>query len=404
MHLGQTWNESVTVADPLTGRRVRRLTTQGLVNQTPTYHTNSGFTADGRFLVFVTIRDGATWVVRAEVETGQLTAIWQAPGIGDRNYIHRGMELTTPGLDGRGICGNRQCMAPKSGQVVFTCERRLLAVNLFDGEETVLLDDIGAEWIFGAPTVSPDEHHIAITLSSAHPEALAGRHLTRRYESYPNHRLRVVRVPLDGSGTVDLLHEHTPAQSAHCAYCPTDSNLLYFDLDLPPAYWGGSDGQTPRIWLLNITDRRVWPLKTTYPGPFQTHQVWLWDGSAMAYHGPLPEGGVYIGIAGTDGKTTWERSFPEARSYGHLAADPIRRALILDGDLTPDLLQWMYVDQPADRAPHVEPICRHATQWESIPGQYSHPHPLADPTGRWIAFNAASGGRSDVYVVDTSEG
>ena len=40
---GQTWNESAAFTDPLTGRRVRRLTTRGVINQTPTYHTNSGF-------------------------------------------------------------------------------------------------------------------------------------------------------------------------------------------------------------------------------------------------------------------------------------------------------------------------------------------------------------------------
>jgi hypothetical protein len=29
-----------------------------------------------------------------------------------------------------------------------------------------------------------------------------------------------------------------------------------------------------------------------------------------------------------------------------------------------------------------------------------NPHPAADPTGRRIAFNAAHGGRSDVYTVE----
>jgi len=397
MQLGRRWNESVSFNDPLAGRRVRRLTSEGLINQTPTYHTNSGFTVDGRFLVFVTVRDGATWVVRAEVETGELVALWRAPGLGDRNYIHRGMELVMDGLDGGGICGNRLCIAPTIRSVVFTCQRRLLAVSLDDASETVLLDDIGEQWIFGAPSVSPDERHVAIALSSAHPDILAGRAPARGYTIFPDHRLRLVCVPLDGNGEMDVLYEHVPAQSAHCAYCPTDANLLYFDLDPPPAYWNGGDGKTPRIWLLDISTRRVRPLKTHYPGPFQTHQVWLWNGGAIAYHGSLPGGGVYMGIAAVSGETLWERSFPETRHYGHIAADPRRCALIIDGDLSGDLLQWIYRDG------RVEPICRHATEWGSIPGQYSHPHPLADPTGRWIAFNAARDGRSDVFAVETVE-
>ncbi len=32
-------------------------------------------------------------------------------------------------------------------------------------------------------------------------------------------------------------------------------------------------------------------------------------------------------------------------------------------------------------------------------GQFPHPHPLCDPSGRYISFNAAHRSRSDVYVV-----
>lgn len=396
IEIGECWNESETCRDPLTGRRVRRLSSRGLINQTPTYHTNSGFTADGRYLVLVSIREGGTWVVRAEAATGELKALWRAPGIGDRSYIHRGMELDTPEVDGRGLCGNRLCIAPQSGLAIFTCDRRMLAVDLKTCAVRVLLEDAGEDRIFGAPTVSAEEDWVAITLSSAHPELLAGQARTKRYTDYPDHALRIVRAPLDGSGRLETLYERQPAQSAHCAYCPTDNDLLYFDLDLPPRYWEGSDGTTPRIWLLDTTTKEARPLKEKFPGPLQTHQAWLWDGSALAYHGPLPSGGVYIGVTRRDGETLWEREFPHARYYGHLTADALRPALILDGDFTPDRLQWLYYDGDP---PRLEPICIHGTEWGSLPGQYSHPHPLTDPQGQWIAFNAARRGRSDVYVV-----
>jgi hypothetical protein len=70
--------------------------------------------------------------------------------------------------------------------------------------------------------------------------------------------------------------------------------------------------------------------------------------------------------------------------------------VILDGNLSNDLLLWVYYDQPQ---PRVEVICRHGTDWGAMPGQYPHPHPICDPTGRWIAYNAAARGRSDVFVV-----
>jgi len=427
--IGETWNESEQLKDAATGRAILRLTTQGRINQTPTYHTNSGFSADGRYLVFISVRDGCTYVMRAEVESGELSVVWKAPGIGDRNYIHRCMGLSdsdfsldestlkksplppfTKGgdneefrrkpskVDGRGIAGNRLCIAPKNQYAVFTCERSLYAVDLHTFEVRTLIDDIGREWLFGAPCVSPNEEYVAITVSSAHPDLVVGKSPQKHYLDFPDHTLRVVRVPLTAPGSMEILYEHKPAQSAHSAYCPTDDNLLYFDLDLPPRYWCGGDGKTPRIWLLDISKGNVWPLKKRYPGPFQTHQAWLWDGSAMAYHGSLPGGGVYIGIAAINGEMLWEHEFKSARFYGHLTPDAKRPALILDGDFSKDKLRWLYYDQ---QEPKLETICCHNTEWGSLPGQYSHPHPLTDASGRWISYTVAKEGRSDVYVVKT---
>ena len=99
LQVGDTWNESQRATDPVTGRLVRRMTTTGAVNQTATYHTNSGFTADGRYIAFASVREGATWLLRGEVATGELKALWRAPGMGDRHYMHRGMEIAFPGAD-----------------------------------------------------------------------------------------------------------------------------------------------------------------------------------------------------------------------------------------------------------------------------------------------------------------
>jgi len=399
--IGEIWNESRQYKDEITGRAIRRLSTQGRINQTPTYHTNSGFSTDGRYLVFISVRDGYTYVLRAEVATGELCVVWRTQGVGDRNYIHRSMGLTGSDIDGRGIAGNRLCIAPKSQYAVFTCERSLYSVDLHTFEARTLIEDIGREWIFGAPCVSPSEEYVAITLSSAHPDFVAGRIPQRNYWDFPDHKLCIVRVPLNGSGNMEVLYKHQPAQSAHSAYCPTNDNLLYFDMDLPPLYWRGSDGKTPRIWLLDIQSGHVRPLKASYPGFFQIHQAWLWDGSAIAYHGGLPGGGVYIGIAGVDGQTLWEHEFPNALFYGHLTPDAKRPALILDGDFTEDELLWLYYDQQES---DLEPICCHNTEWGSIPGQYSHPHPLTDMSGQWVSYTAANSGRSDVYVVGIENG
>jgi hypothetical protein len=73
-----------------------------------------------------------------------------------------------------------------------------------------------------------------------------------------------------------------------------------------------------------------------------------------------------------------------------------RPAIILDGNISRDLLLWLYYDK---EQPRVEVICRHGTDWQSLGGQFPHPHPVCDPTGRWISFNVGASGRSDVYIV-----
>ena len=110
--------------------------------------------------------------------------------------------------------------------------------------------------------------------------------------------------------------------------------------------------------------------------------------------------GEYFGIATLDGKTVWEEAFPDATSYGHNTPDARRKALIIDGMFSADKLQWLYWDEPTEGSPKLEPICIHGTEWGSIPGQYSHPHPLTDASGTWISYTAARGGRSDIYVVN----
>jgi hypothetical protein len=139
-------------------------------------------------------------------------------------------------------------------------------------------------------------------------------------------------------------------------------------------------------------------LRPRNPQRFQVHAGWTWNGEQVIYHGLMHGGGYYIGIIHRSGKVIREFEFPEAKWYGHVSAAPDRPAIILDGNVTEDQLCWLYVDQDT---PRVEPIVTHGTELRSVPGQYSHPHPQADPTGRWIAYHVARNQRTDIYVVST---
>ena len=317
------------------------------------------------------------------------------PGIGGYGEWHKG---GTGVGDGMGISGS-MCMAPHSRWAVFKSGHVMRAVHIDTLDERVLIPDLGAEWVPGVPSIDPDENEVIISLMPAHPEVLAGRRPTRPYmESFAQGigmRLKLIRVPLAG-GAVTTVYEEAGVGSAHAPHCPADGDLLLLDRDFPPRYWGGSDGVTNRIWTLRPSTGELTELPPQDKARFQVHCVWTWDGENVIYHGKSAVSGHYVGVVDKTGCTVREYLFDKAPHYGHVSAMAGRPAVILDGNLSNDLLLWVYYDR---EQPRVEVICRHGTDWGAMPGQYPHPHPISDPTGRWIAYNAAARGRSDVFVV-----
>jgi hypothetical protein len=393
---GDTWNESEVYRDSWTLREVRRVTTRGLYNQTPTYHTNIGFTADGEFLIFASAREGHSAVFRCHVPTGDITQLTDlVDGIGGNGEWHKGGVSVG---NGQGITGTLMCLAPRTRWAVFPQGRALRAVHLDTLEERTLVPDIGPEWIAGIASIDPDETHVLWPLMPANPDTVAGRCQTRHYWEHfaeSGMRFRVLQVPMAG-GEITVAYEETGCGSAHTPHCPTDPDLVLIDRDFPPRFWGGSDGRTNRIWTLRLSTGQLTELPPQDRARFQVHSVWTWDGEHVLYHGRSAESGYYIGVVDREGRTVREYPFRRAPHYGHVSAMAGRPAIILDGNITTDMLLWLYYD--GDQ-PRVEVICRHGTDWGALPGQYPHPHPLSDPSGRYISYNVGERGRTDVYLV-----
>ncbi|MCF7853758.1 MAG: hypothetical protein K9N51_03090 [Candidatus Pacebacteria bacterium] len=398
---GDSWNESVESPDPVTGHPVRRLTAAGY-NEKPTYHTNTAFTADGEFMVFVSGRGDCSALMKAHLSTGRLTQLTEpVRGLVSRTNVHK---LGTPRrVPGHGIDGTRVCLAPRARRAVFIQGRSLRTVHLDTLEERTLLEDIGEDWLAGAVSIDPAETEVIVPLIPAHPELKKGLPATHNYiplfATSGGMRTRYLRIPLPGGTPQDVFVDDGRG-SAHCPHCPTDGNLLLIDRDLPPKFWGGGDnGKTNRCWILNLKTQVLTPIVPRNAQRFQVHACWTFDGLHVFYHGWRAEGGWYVGVADRQGRIVHEYDFPEAVGYGHVAADPKRQAIILDGNVTKDMLMWLYWDA---EEPRLEPICRHGTEWDSLWHGLHDPHPAADPNGRWIAFNAAHDGRSDVYSLRAS--
>src|ERR1043166_2991301 len=76
---GKDWGvEREFYADPVTGVRVQELTKGPAASDNLYYHV-SNFTADNRYLIFVSDRGGSWQLFRAEVETGKLAQLTDHP-------------------------------------------------------------------------------------------------------------------------------------------------------------------------------------------------------------------------------------------------------------------------------------------------------------------------------------
>jgi hypothetical protein len=247
--------------------------------------------------------------------------------------------------------------------------------------------------------VDPGERHVILPLMSAHPQLMRGERPRQDYRACfadGGMRFRMVQVPLEG-GEATTVYEEEGMGSAHCPHSPTDPNLVLIDRDLAPNFFGGSDGKTNRIWILNLASGQLTELPPRDEQKFQVHSAWAWDGQAVVYHGGSARGGTYFGAVDLQGRTIQEYRFHDSKYYGHVSAMAGRPAIIMDGNISPDMLLWLYYD--SDK-PRLEVIARHATNWSAMHHQYPHPHAQSDPTGRYICFNAGMQGRTDVFVVE----
>jgi len=390
---GDTWNESRVYRDGYTLRKVRQVTTAGCYNQTPTYHTNTAWTADGKTFCFHSGRDGRSAVFRCDVDSGDITQLTEwAPGMAVGRVVGAGASRVDESIHG-GIC-----VAPKSRWVTFARGKSLCIVHLDTLEERVLIEDWG-DFPVGMPSIDANEEFIMYPRNIV-PEPMRGadrltRHVAEYYSEPGGSLMRLCKMPLLGGEEV-VFYEEEMCRGNHLQCSPTDPDLVQTDRDYPPRFWFGSDGKTNRVWTYRLSTGEMTEMSSPSGKTFQVHSTWTWDGQAVLYHCPGPDG-YHIGLDDLEGNNLREWNSPEWTHYGHVSAMYGRPAFILDGNVTDDLLLWLYYD---GEWPRIEAIARHGTNWGGHEGQYPHPHPQSSPTGTHITFNAADRGRSDVYVVE----
>jgi hypothetical protein len=359
---GQTFNESVEFADLMTGRATRRLTRFRQNNMQPTYHINSCFSADSRYMVLSTqLEDGASAILKAEVATGEMTVI--------ATRAKESGEQFTDAI----------CMIQASNMVAANTGKSLCVYNLDTLDERILIKDVKGT---AHPTGSIDGTKIFFPQFGLRDYIGSGV-------------IPVTHIQIDiATGEIHELFREQMANNHHVVACPNNLDLLLIDRDFPNQSGGPNDyGNTKtRVWILNINTKALTEIRPKDENRFQIHSNWSYKGDYVYYHGtsgkhtyPTSPAGHYIGVADHSGKVVWEQHFPTF-FYGHTGSHTRSNTIITDGLITKNLLTAIHFEElNSQNIPRIEIIAQHDANW--VAGQNNHPHPHMSPDGKWLSYN-----------------
>jgi hypothetical protein len=355
---GDRFNESFEFADKMTGRLCRQLTQYRPINYQPTYHLNHCFSKDSRYMMINTVmEDGSSALIRAEVETGEMTVLEVAPkGVSINSVIVQRNDFVAVGI-----------------------KNSMKTINLNTLEERVFLKN-STDLFLSAGSI--DGTKVFVRRSG---EAIQISGVTAR---------PVIHLMVDiATGNITELHKESVAQCNHIIPCPTDPDLLLIDRDFPPGFGGGGDkGKTTRVWILNIKTGDITEIRPNDPNRFQIHSNWNYNGEYVYYHGtsirpsyPTSPNGHFIGVADKNGKVIWEGHFPTF-FYGHVSSHTRSNMIITDGLFTKNLITAIHWEKRnSQNIPEIEILAQHDSNW--VAGQNNHPHPHVSPDGKWLSYN-----------------
>jgi hypothetical protein len=378
---GQIWNESRAYRDPITLKKVRRITTEGDYSNTMGYHTGIGWSGDGENILLMMGRDGKSALVNCHVPTGdlkQLTDAYDGVTIGSLKgqsagfYFHKKKAVLFNHIESR------------TARVVEvdTLEENIVAENL---------DQIG-------PLSADEKHFVNIEIGDKKDARERVIYAQLPYTFIQNNMEDGSRKTIyEGEGS-----------GGHLQYSPTNPDHLLFDRNVP-LFDYPHNGINARVCLLTISTGKLVELIPRNENHAQWHATWRWDGKYVYCHGynglrsnwvrPCQDG-WFISIIDTAGTVYREYESTGWMNYGHVGSLGTTDKVLLDGNVTDNMVLALTYDD--EKIPRFEMIANHETLWGSNFGQMGHPHTTSDRAGKYIAFNAAEKGgvSADAYVVE----
>jgi len=352
--------------DPVSGVPVRRLTGY-LGHSHHLYFTNPGWYAGGTKMLFGGDRDNRTNLFGLDLASGEITQLTD-------------LDPVAPPHD---ISFLQACVNPTRDEAYFWHGPRMVAVDL--GSFAIrTLWEMPDGFRRSMTNCTADGRYVC----TANFEDLAARFRIDYLHGYvgfaetcaANPLSRVLRIATDGSGGEVVWEERS--WIGHVNTSPTQPNLLSFCHEGP---WEKVDN---RIWGLDHTTGKAWPIRPRESNEVVGHEYWLADGEFVAYHGRWPDGRTCFGKIRPDNTDRFEVAFPH--ETGHMHSNAFERVV---GDGKPYIRLWQWNGESFD-GPRV--LAEHRS---SMHVQIAHAHPRFTPDGACVVYTSDVSGYCNVYQV-----
>ena len=374
--------ERTTFLDPDTKATVIQWTSAEVKNQ-HLYFTSPSVTADGRWLVFISERDGQPNLFTANRANGEIRRVSD-----NRRGLLRSYVYPQGGL--QGLSKASPCLDANHNRIFYIQDQTVYAVDL-DDECRVprAVWQLPENWYSAFNHVSPDGRTLCVPCTD--PRAFLDKADTQ-WEQMDKVPLRMGEQGLKSriylidiaSGTSRLAAE-VPFWVTHVQFDPAGSGRIVFNLE------GFGPDRKPlpgRIWCLDANGE-VRPLAAEELGEWRTHENWSPDGKCIIYHGNKNNSN-FLAARSWDGQLLWSVDMAGISVYHATGA--------LDG-------KSLFADQPDGFISKINPfvtgekithLCRHDT---SIADQDAHAHPLITGDGKSLVFTSNKSGQCQVYEV-----
>ncbi|HEX3043243.1 MAG TPA: oligogalacturonate lyase family protein [Bacillota bacterium] len=379
--------EKFTYKDPRTGYEVIQLTNNGS-NNYQLYITDNSFTLGDREIYFLSDRSS------------------KIPDI----YNFFKMDLNTGTIfqvtdEKEGVEGH-STKTPDSNLIVYKTGNKLKKLNTQSGRVETIFEE-GNEFNIGTPFICADGQYLGVIRNENVGLKVGANYIGFKEKMFAIKKSLISLIYLDGTRVTDVYEDRH--WLGHFQFAPGDNSLAMF------CHEGPWNLVLQRIWLLDVVSGKVKPCFRQGPGDSVGHEFWtrdrkiFFDNRRAGFDGTITSNKTqatvstplnshisgqnpYIGLANDDGEVIRTIEMPYFCNHYHANNDNS----FLAGDEVKDIV---LIDIRSDK-PLIKKLGAHNTSWSN---QRSHCHPTFDWSGRQVLFTSDRGGKTNLYLIDTSQ-